>query len=350
MRKIRILGAGISGLAAAINLAKKGYDVQVYERNPDVGRRFNGDVQGLESWSDKKDVIEQLEDMNISINFHCEPFSKVIVDDCKRTGIAKSEKPFFYLVKRGAFKGTIDYGLKEQAIANGVKIKFNSTIPEKDADIVATGPTISSVFAIDKGIVFNTSHKDIATWVLSDDLAYKWYAYLLVTKGWGCLCTVTETAKIKECFEKTKEYVAKKYGLKIKKPKLAGGTTSFNLRHKLHEGKTLYVGEAAGLQDLLWGFGMKYGLVSGYLAAKSISEGVDYDKLIHAEFADKLKASIVNRFIWEKFNTRLYSSLARHARFGAQMLYPMHNFSLAQRIIYPFAKAYLRKKYPGAGI
>lgn len=60
MKQIKILGAGISGLTAAINLAKAGYKVDVYERNKDVGMRFGGDLQGLENWSDKEDVLEML--------------------------------------------------------------------------------------------------------------------------------------------------------------------------------------------------------------------------------------------------------------------------------------------------
>ncbi len=46
----KIIGAGLSGLTAAINLAKAGYKVDVYEENKDSGLRFNGDLQGLENW------------------------------------------------------------------------------------------------------------------------------------------------------------------------------------------------------------------------------------------------------------------------------------------------------------
>ena len=60
MGDIRILGAGISGLTAAINLAKAGYTVEVYERNSDCGRRFLGDMQGLDNYSSKKDVLAML--------------------------------------------------------------------------------------------------------------------------------------------------------------------------------------------------------------------------------------------------------------------------------------------------
>ncbi len=77
MKKIIILGAGLSGLTAAINLAKSGYTVDVYEKNKDVGMRFNGDIQGLENWSDKKDIIKELKERNIDIDFDYSPFHNI---------------------------------------------------------------------------------------------------------------------------------------------------------------------------------------------------------------------------------------------------------------------------------
>ena len=50
---IKIAGAGISGLTAAIVLSKAGYQVQVFERNDNVGKRFNDDFQGLMNWGFK---------------------------------------------------------------------------------------------------------------------------------------------------------------------------------------------------------------------------------------------------------------------------------------------------------
>jgi len=52
---IKILGAGLSGLTAGINLAKNGYEVEIFELRNDCGARFKGDLQGLENWSSKKD-------------------------------------------------------------------------------------------------------------------------------------------------------------------------------------------------------------------------------------------------------------------------------------------------------
>jgi phytoene dehydrogenase-like protein len=53
MENIKIMGAGISGLSAAINLATAGYNVDVFEKRSDCGLRFDRDINGLENWSTK---------------------------------------------------------------------------------------------------------------------------------------------------------------------------------------------------------------------------------------------------------------------------------------------------------
>src|SRR5271169_1948660 len=116
MNTIKILGAGLSGLSAAINLARSGYKVEVYEKNKDVGMRFNGDLQGLENWSEKKDIIAELREMNVNVDFDYTPFHRIILTNTVKAREIHWKKPLFYLLKRGSFPGSIDYSLKEQAL------------------------------------------------------------------------------------------------------------------------------------------------------------------------------------------------------------------------------------------
>ena len=48
---IHIMGAGLSGLAAATILAKAGKEVHVHDVRADSGARFDGDFQALENLS-----------------------------------------------------------------------------------------------------------------------------------------------------------------------------------------------------------------------------------------------------------------------------------------------------------
>ena len=350
MKGIEILGAGLSGLTSAINLAKAGYKVDIYEKNKDVGMRFCGDIQALENWSEKKDVLEELGEAGLVINFDCDPFSRIILTNGPRTKPMDSEKPWYYLVKRGSSLGTIDYGLKEQALELGAKIHFEKTIQPNEADIVATGPVFQEVFAVAKGIVFRTHAEDIAVTVFNDKLAFRGYSYLLVTKGYGCMCTVVvadELRRIDECLRKTHEFFEGRINLDMHFPRQVGGIGSFSLRNTFKRGKTLYVGEAAGLQDFLWGYGVRFAIRSGYFAAQSIVKNEDYETIARERFRNKLRASVVNRYLWEDVvSKKNYSIVFDIPVLFQKILHSMHRYNLLQRIIYPLALSSLKRKYP----
>lgn len=347
MKKVKIIGSGLSGLSAAITLARAGVEVDVYETREDVGKRFHGDIEGLENWSEKEDILKEFGKMNIRINFDCDPFSELTITNGSNKKELTFEKPLFYLVRRGPFPGSLDYGLKEQALALGVSIKFRSTIPFSEADIVAVGPTSKRIAGVDKGIVFRTANKDKAVVLLNDRAAFKGYAYLLVTKGHGCMGTVVLDAlsRVSTCFEETRRIFSTLIDLDIQDPKKIGGIGSFSTKNVFTNGKALFVGEAAGLQDFLWGFGMRYAITSGVLAAQSILEDEDYDFTARMHFTHMLKASMVNRYLWEKFRKNQYIFMVCNGKIMRTILHSMHNFNPFQKIVYPLAVSYMRKTY-----
>ncbi len=89
-KRVEIVGAGPSGLAAAIVLRHAGFPVTVYEERKDVGHRFHGDFQGIENWSLQENVLDQLARMGIKTNFQCVPFYRCTIygpnreDRCQR--------------------------------------------------------------------------------------------------------------------------------------------------------------------------------------------------------------------------------------------------------------------------
>ena len=68
-RLIKILGAGISGLSAAITLVKNGYETEVIEKSSHAGGRFKRDFQGLRNFGfNQIDPIEEFQKLGIKIN------------------------------------------------------------------------------------------------------------------------------------------------------------------------------------------------------------------------------------------------------------------------------------------
>jgi flavin-dependent dehydrogenase len=347
---IRIAGAGPSGLCAAIALAKAGRQVEVHERYEVVGKRFQGDLQGLENWSLKDNVLNQLETFGLETSFSKTPFYEVSLTDGNTFFTRKSLEPLFYLVKRGPFSDTLDTHLCQQALKAGVDIRYASNLPHEAADIIATGPIRRAVIAVDKGITFPTNLPNMAIGIFHNDLAYLGYSYLLVADGYGCLCSVVfkDFSKLNKCFEKTLELAKRMYPLNLDKAHPVGGIGSFRLSFPKEVGSTLNVGEAAGLQDLLWGFGIRTALTSGYLAAQSILKSESYPNSLDKALTPYLKASMVNRYLWEKFSLPSRSLLPYlfylpiPARTNFRWLY---NFTPFHRLLYPLAARYVEKHY-----
>ncbi len=312
-KKVEIVGSGPAGLTAAINLARAGFKVTVYEKNQDVGNRFHGDFQGIENWSTEENVLIFLERIGLSLRdagLICRPYSAITAfDSGLNPTVMRSGEPFFYLVMRGGGSGSLDRWLLNTALEAGAEVIFNKRVDKlEDGGIVAIGPMAAD--AIAKGIVFDTDMEDIAAAILDDRIAPKGYAYLLVNEGRATLatCMFKEFKREGECFEASKEAFRKAFPrLQIKGEKEFGGYGNFFFGKPAYENGRCYAGESAGLQDCLWGFGLRYAMVSGYLAAKSIIEGREYASLVKKELLPWQRTSLVNRFLFERLGNRGYA-------------------------------------------
>ena len=306
---IHIIGAGPAGLTAAINLAKANIGVVVHEQNSDVGLRFNGDFQGLENWSTKEDTIDFLSSVGVSTNFLCKPYSELAVfTPSGRRHLMKFPRPLFYLVERGVTEASLDQGLKQQAISAGVKINWNDRVEEvkQGKAVVATGP--KSADAIAKGIVFSTSHEDAAVTFVDNRIAPKAYAYLLINGGkvTFATCLFEDFTNERKYFEIALERMRKSVGIDIRDPKEFGGFVNFFFKPATKGDRFWYVGESAGFQDGLWGFGMRYAMMSGYLAAQSIITGQSYERLVQEKIEKIFEVSVADRLIFSLLGNRGY--------------------------------------------
>ncbi|HEV2387057.1 MAG TPA: hypothetical protein VGS20_07345 [Candidatus Acidoferrales bacterium] len=300
-------------MAAAITIAKRGGRAIVHEHNANVGMRFHGDFQGIENWTTHGDVLEELSQIGIESSYKHTPFRELVIYDPEgREHIYRSPEPFFYLVRRGPDPGMLDASLKDQAIASGIEIRFREPwhhLPE--GGVVAQGPRGSDAIAV--GYVFETDMADGAFGAISDRLAPKGYSYMLVRNGFGTIASAIfeDYHNEKKYLDATVQFFRKQTGVIMTNERHFGGTGNFLVPGTARRGNILWAGEAAGFQDALWGFGMRYAMLSGHLAGRALIEGAtdQYDRLWKSRFGSTLRGGIVNRYTYEKLGNSGYNRL-----------------------------------------
>ncbi len=206
MKKVIIAGAGPAGLSAAIHLRRSGLPVEVFERRDDVGARFIGEYQVLESYSRKEDVREELARLGIAVNFELRAAHWAhLFDDRGKAFSVASSRPYGYFLRRGVESGTLDRGLEAQARDLGAVIQFGKKLSPEEADIVATGPGPADGIA--KEIAFRTGSPDRIEVIFDPELAPGGYAYFFVLDGWGTLglALLKEYGRLESHFERTVE-------------------------------------------------------------------------------------------------------------------------------------------------
>src|SRR5437016_5985367 len=317
----RIAGAGPSGLAAAIVLARAGREVEVHEAKSDVGMRFIGDLQIIEGASEAEPVPAFLDRIGIERNFYFRAADWATFYDHHRVArVIRSAAPYGWFIRRGAEDGTLDRGLLAQARAAGAKVIFNSRLdvertltpsgragergrvgePAPHADIIATGP--ASPDGLAREMTWRSSDPERIDVFFNHKLSPGGYSYLFILDGiatFGC-AIVSDFKRIDDYFEHSLAEAQRLHAFDVPGEHRTGYSyMNFHLKQRATSDGARFVGEAAGFQDYLFGLGIRYALTSGYLAARSILEARDFDELWRAELGMKQETSLVNRFLYE---------------------------------------------------
>ncbi len=314
-RMLEIVGAGPSGLSAALAARACGADVTVYEKRPDVGARFHGDFQGLENWTSTTDVLAELEHWGIQANFSHTPIDEIVFlssDGAAHT--LRATEPIFYLLRRGRDAGTLDQALKTQALAAGVTIRFGDRRRHlSGGGVVAEGPHRADVIAA--GYVFETDMANGCYATVSDRLAPAGYSYLLVDQGRGTVatCLFKHFHDERQYLDATVEFFRREVGLRWHSARRFGGSGNYQRVASVRSGDHYYVGESAGFQDALFGFGLRYAFGSGHLAGRSLADNGNYEKAWSARLSGLNAASVFNRWLYARLGDRSRRMLLERA-------------------------------------
>lgn len=312
--KIKIAGAGPSGLTAAIVLARAGCHVDLFEGREAVGARFIGDFQVIENMSRDEDALEMLKRFGLDTNFFLRPVRQALFFDHRlRSQAVESRRPFGYFIRRGSEGETLDRGLLAQALAAGAKIHYKTRIKPEAADIIATGPATPDGLA--KEMTFTTSLPD-TVWVLFDmNFSPGGYAYLFILDGvatFGCAIT-RDFPRINHYFDRSLQRFQELTSIPIRDERIGYSFMNFSLKDSAQAGGRCFVGEAGGFQDYLFGLGLRYALTTGFAAAESLLKKMSYDLLWKEALGPAQEISLVNRFLYESGGNRGLSLFIQRA-------------------------------------
>jgi flavin-dependent dehydrogenase len=353
--KIKIAGAGPSGLTAAIVLARAGYAVDIFEARKAVGARFIGDFQVVENMSREEDALEMLKRFGLETNFFIRPVRQAVFFDHRlRSQEVGSRRPFGYFIRRGSEGETLDRGLLTQALAAGAKIHYQSRIRPEEADrdgtqggtlhvphvIVATGPATPDGLA--KEMTFTTALPD-TVWVLFDmNLSPGGYAYLFVLDGLATFgCAITQNfSQMNHYFDRSLQRFQELTSFPIENDRTAYSFMNFSLKPSAQVSGRCFVGEAGGFQDYLFGLGIRYALTTGHAAAESLLKKISYDLLWKDALGPAQEISVVNRFLYELGGNRGLSFFIHRAGRGDLQDYlgGWHRPSWWKRLALPIVK------------
>ena len=353
-KPIHILGAGLSGLAAATYLANAGREVHVHEIRGDSGARFDGDFQGIENWTSGSDFFNEMCQWGFDPQqFKSDPFDVIdLAHPDDEITQPRTSDVAFRIVERGTAEHCIDQGFKRMAMEAGAHIHYNVRKEPKECHIIAAGPKDSSAVAF--GEIFHTDHPNHVTFQLNDKLAPGAYSYLIIIDGVGLICTCLwrQQKNSSRYLNETIAWYEQHYDLNRRPIKRVGGKGDFSLPTKyVHEGR-YYVGEAGGLQDFMWGFGMRYAVTSGVLAAKAVLGDCEYENEVRERLVPLVRASAINRFLMNRVGNRGFKMVANHwmrdqkkKGDGLAFMRWMYKPGLGRRMLWPVVRlGMLRRK------
>ena len=299
-------------MAAAILLAKAGREVHVHDIREDSGARFDGDFQALENGSMSVDFFDQLKEWGFDLSsFKATEFSSVdIIHPDDVITQAKTPSVAYRIVERGTSSHTIDQGFKQQALDAGAHIHYKSRVKEEDCTIIACGPKGTSAVAY--GEIFKTDHPNHIGFQLNDKLAPGSYSYLIIIDGIGLICTCLwrKQKKSDRFLNETIAWYDAHYPDLNRTPiKRVGGKGDFTINRHYKQNGRYYVGESGGLQDFMWGFGMRMAVWSGVLAARDLLGEGDYEEDVRRYLMPYVRTSVANRWLMNRVGDRTFKRM-----------------------------------------
>lgn len=294
-------GAGVAGLAAASAFARAGEQVEVIELKSRVGSSAGVHTEAIRNYLGW-DGLDDLTRFGVKVR----PFS--VANRVVRRSlhfVSAVRGPSYYLVDRGG-PLSVERQLLEQALDLGVQVRYRTKADLTSVDVRATGAPKGKANMLAAGYRFaregsNLPDDEIHA-VFDSDLAPAGYLCILPGPAWHSIYTVSWRvlpyeellAKVDRAFRL--DWIRNILGTAHRVGRIYGkGYYHPNPYEAALKDMVPHVGEAAGIQDAVGGFGIRYAVASGALAAKALLEDLSYPALLREEFRDDFEIALKSR-------------------------------------------------------
>ncbi len=312
----RIGGAGIAGLTAAMVLARAGEQAEVLEMKSRVGSSAGGHTEGIRNYLGR-DGLEDLARFGVKVR----PFSvanRVVRRSRRFVSVVRG--PSYYLVDRGGGPTALERQLLEQALNAGVQVRYRTKANLTRIDILATGAPREKVNILAAGYRFTRKGSNLLDdeihALFDNDIAPHGYLCILPGPAWQSVYAVSwRLVPYKELLAKVDRalrlaWVMDVLGTSTRVGKIYGkGYYHPNPFEVIEENGPLRAGEAAGIQDAVGGFGIRFAVASGALASQALLTGLDYKSLLREEFHDDFEIALKSRAWLDTATDQKYDQL-----------------------------------------
>jgi flavin-dependent dehydrogenase len=196
--------------------------------------------------------------------------------------------------------------LLEQALDAGVQVRYKVKVDATDVDICATGAPRDKINMFAAGYRFKREGSNLAKGeihaLFDNDLAPNGYLCILPGPTWHSIYSVSwRSMPYAELLARVHRalkvgWIQELLGSAERVGKIYGkGYFAPNPFEVAQDGSVLRAGEAAGIQDAVGGFGIRYAVASGVFAAKSLLEGTNYIASLRDEFRDEFEIGMKSR-------------------------------------------------------
>jgi flavin-dependent dehydrogenase len=304
MKKIHIAGAGLGGMVAALNLARKGHEVHVHEAAAELGGIGNFHPS-LHVTPIDREWVSGFIGVDISGHF-------IETDELRfwiRKDAYRMQYPTLCFVERGNRPGSLDRHLFRTCEDLGVKFSFNDPV-RSPADlppgsIVACGlhPPLYRALGIPHQRIYASylaldpapREMDRSTSVYFDDYTTDYYYGGCVNRLWYGLLFGREPIREQDR-EACLRHLESREGVRIREWKHITGCvpTGAITNPRLFAGRTILAGSMSGMMDPFFLFGIHGALLSGKIAALAVDDPEEALK----QFRD------LNRNFWKSYLLR----------------------------------------------